>query len=146
VRIALVAVGKVKQPGLRQSLDDYLGRIRRYASVEELELKDAPARQLCERFERAIPARARTIALEVEGRMFDSPAFAQVLGDAELSGVHTLAFLIGGADGLPPEVSARANQRVSLSRLTLPHRLARLVLVEQLYRGFTIVRGEPYAH
>ena len=61
-------------------------------------------------------------------------------------GVQTLCFLIGGADGLPPELSARADVQLSLSAMTLPHRLARLFLAELIYRGFTILRGEPYDH
>ena len=146
MRIAIVAVGKVKQAGLRAELDDYLARVRRYAVCDEIEIKDGSARELRERFERALPERALVAALTIDGRAHDSPAFARWLGECELRSVGTLVFLIGGADGLPPEVVARAQRTVSLSPLTLPHRIARLVLAEQLYRAFTILRGEPYAH
>ena len=146
MRIAIIAVGKVKQPGMRAEIDEYLQRVRRYASCDEIELKDASPRELEERFTRALPARATVVALEVEGRAHDSPGFARFIGECELRSVGTVAFLIGGADGLPAPVSKRADLALSLSKLTMPHRLARLVLAEQLYRAFSILRNEPYAH
>jgi 23S rRNA (pseudouridine1915-N3)-methyltransferase len=146
MRIAIIAVGKVKQAGLRAELDDYLGRIRRYATCDEIELKDGGERELIERFERALPARAKVVALEVDGRTFDSAGFARWIGQCEQNAIGTAAFLIGGSYGLPTEISKRADLRLSLSTMTLPHRLARVVLAEQLYRGFTILRNEPYAH
>jgi 23S rRNA (pseudouridine1915-N3)-methyltransferase len=146
VRIAIVAVGKIKQRGMRAEIDDYLGRIRRYAPCDEIELKDCAERELIERFERALPQRALCAALEVGGRAYDSPGFARWLGQREADAVGTLAFLIGGAYGLPRAVSEQAHARISLSAMTLPHRLARLVLAEQIYRAFTILRNEPYAH
>ena len=85
-------------------------------------------------------------ALEVGGRAFDSAGLARWVGEQELAATGTLAFLIGGAYGLPASVSQRAHVRLSLSGLTLPHRLARLVLAEQIYRAFTILRNEPYSH
>jgi len=145
MRIAIVAVGKIKQAGLRAELDDYLGRIRRYASCEEVELKDAPERELVPRLERAWKPRATVIALEVSGQAFDSAGLARWLGRHEQAGSE-LVFLVGGAYGLPDAISRRAHERLSLSKLTLPHRLARVVLAEQLYRGFTILRNEPYSH
>lgn len=146
MRIAIIAVGKIKQQGLRAELDDYLGRIRRYASCDEVELKDAGERELIERFERALPDRGVIAALEVDGRAHDSRGFARWIGQCEMDSVGTLAFMIGGAYGLPAAISKRAQMRISLSRLTLPHRLARVVLAEQVYRAFTILRNEPYAH
>jgi 23S rRNA (pseudouridine1915-N3)-methyltransferase len=144
--LTIVAVGKIKQAGMRADLDDYFGRVRRYASCEEIELKDGDERDVTARFERAIPPRATIAALEVDGKMHDSASFARWIGQCEQDGGNGLVFLIGGAYGLPPAVSQRAQVRLSLSRMTLPHRLARLVLAEQLYRAFTILRGEPYSH
>jgi 23S rRNA (pseudouridine1915-N3)-methyltransferase len=146
VKISILAVGKIKQPGLRAELDDYLGRIRRYAPCDEVELKDGSERELTERFARTLPPRSLVVALEAGGRAYDSAGFASFLGRCQRDAVPSLAFLIGGAYGLPDGVVQQASQRLSLSRLTLPHRLARLVLAEQIYRGFTILRGEPYAH
>lgn len=146
MRLTVVAVGKIKQAGLRADLDDYYKRIRRYAGCEEVELKDAPERDMAARMARAIPERALVAALEVDGVQHDSASFARWIGQCEQTAVHGVVFLIGGAYGLPAETSGRAQVRLSLSRMTLPHRLARVVLAEQLYRAFTILRGEPYAH
>ena len=146
MKIAIVAVGKVKERAMRSVLDDYLGRIRRYAKLDEIELKDMAAAQLVERFERRIDPDGRTIALEVEGKAWSSDELAAQVGDCELYSVPTLTFLIGGSYGLPPAISRAATARFSLGRITLPHRLARVVLAEQIYRAFTILRGEPYSH
>jgi len=145
MRISIIAVGKVKQPGLRAEIDDYLGRIRRYATCSEVELKDAKARELVPRMLRALPERALVVALEVDGKAFDSRGLATWLEGVERA-PGSVVFLIGGAYGLPPEVPERANLRLSLSKLPLPHRLARLFLCEQISRAFTILRNEPYSH
>ena len=142
----MIAVGKLKERGIREAADDYLKRIARYARPEEIELKDADAAELEEKFARAIPERARVIALEVEGKPQSSEGFSKLIARAEGEGVASLCFLIGGAYGLPPAVSARAHAKLSLSAMTLPHRLARLLLLEQIYRAYTILRGEPYSH
>jgi 23S rRNA (pseudouridine1915-N3)-methyltransferase len=146
VKIAVIAVGKIKQAGLRSELDDYLGRIQRYAACTEIELKDGSDDQVSARFEKALPARAERIALEVNGKTLSSHGLAELIARAERTAIPSLAFLIGGAYGLPRSVSENANLQLSLSALTLPHRLARLVLAEQLYRAFTILRNEPYSH
>lgn len=146
MKIAIVAVGKIKQAGLRAELDDYLGRIQRYAGCSEIELKDGSESEVIARFEKAIPTKAKRIALEVGGRALSSRGLADLVAQAELGAVPTLAFLIGGAYGLPARVSQAADVQLSLSLMTLPHRLARLVLVEQVYRAFTILRNEPYSH
>ena len=145
LRVSIIAVGKIKQAGMRAEIDDYLGRIRRYATFEEIELKDGSDAELQPRFERALPKRARVVALEVEGKPVTSQGLADVVRRAELDATP-LAFLIGGAYGLPKAVSKAAHVQLSLSAMTLPHRLARLVLAEQIYRAFTILRGEPYSH
>jgi 23S rRNA (pseudouridine1915-N3)-methyltransferase len=146
VRIVLVAVGKIREPGLRAAVDDYAQRIGRYARVEEVELKDGPEADLIPRFRKQMGERARVVALEVGGARKSSQGFAEYLGRAEADGVTAVVFLIGGAFGLPAEVSRAAALRLSLSDMILPHRLARLFLVEQIYRAFTILRGEPYSH
>jgi 23S rRNA (pseudouridine1915-N3)-methyltransferase len=145
MRIVIVAVGRIKERPVRAVLDDYLTRVRRYAPCDEIELADGPAAKLEPAFVRAT-AEATTIALEVGGRALSSEAFARELGRASARHKGIVAFLIGGADGLPARVSQGAADRWSLSALTFPHRIARLVLVEQVYRAFTILRGEPYAH
>lgn len=146
MRVVLLAVGKVKERPLRAVLDDYLGRIQRYAKLEEIELKDLPAAELVDKIDKRVDPNGRTIALEVEGATWSSHELAAQVGECELRSVPSLTFLIGGSYGLPPEVSRRAHARFSLGRITLPHRLARVVLAEQIYRAFTILRGEPYSH
>ena len=146
MRVVLLAVGKVKERPLRAVLDDYLGRIQRYARLEEIELKDLPAAELVDKIDKRIDPNGRTVALEVEGATWSSQELAAQVGECELRSVPTLTFLIGGSHGLPPEVSRKAHARFSLGRITLPHRLARVVLAEQIYRAFTILRGEPYSH
>lgn len=146
MRVAIIAVGKVKEREIRAALDDYYGRIRRYAKLEEIELKDASPSEVRDRFTKAIDPRGRTIALEVEGEAWSSRRLADFVGECELGSVPSVSFLIGGAYGLPPEISRAAHRRLSLSAMTLPHRLARLILAEQVYRAYTILRGEPYSH
>jgi 23S rRNA (pseudouridine1915-N3)-methyltransferase len=146
VKIVIVAVGRVKERGLRAAVDDYEKRIARYAKLEEIELEDGRDAELEARFRKAIPARARTVALEVEGQRMSSERFARWIEQCEIGAVPAIAFLIGGSYGLPKSVSAGADLRLSLSDMILPHRLARLFLTEQIYRGFTILRNEPYSH
>lgn len=146
MRFRLIAVGKVKQGDLRASLDDYLGRIRRYCPCDEVELRDGSPAEVAARFRKAIPDRSRVVALEVLGKRLTSPDLAAYVQRGELDAVPNLVWLVGGAYGLPPEVSKAADMQMSLSAMTLPHRLARVVLAEQLYRAFTILRDEPYSH
>jgi 23S rRNA (pseudouridine1915-N3)-methyltransferase len=145
MRLVVVAVGRVKDRPLRAAVDDYLARVRRYVPCDEIEVPDAPPAKLAPALSRAL-AGAASIALEVQGRQLTSQAFAAGVERWGSRGKGVVAFVIGGADGIPREVSEAADDRWSLSSLTFPHRLARLVLVEQLYRAMTILRGEPYAH
>jgi 23S rRNA (pseudouridine1915-N3)-methyltransferase len=145
MRVVIAAVGRVKDRPIRGAIDEYLGRVRRYVGCDEVEIADGPSTRQADAFARASSG-ATTIALEVGGRVLSSPEFAKHLERAGSRGKGVVAFLVGGADGLPPEVSRGAFDRWSLSALTFPHRLARLVLVEQVYRAMTILRGEPYGH
>jgi 23S rRNA (pseudouridine1915-N3)-methyltransferase len=146
IRVRILAVGKIKEREVRALLDDYYGRIGRYAKFEERELRDGDHAEVAARFDKAIGDRSFVVAMEVDGKALDSPGLAKVIGRAEGSGVQNLVFLIGGSYGLPPAVRQRADVAISLSRMTLPHRLARLFLAEQVYRGFSILRNEPYSH
>lgn len=146
MRVRIIAVGKAKDRDLRSLLVDYYARIGRYAKLEEVELKDGKEAEVSDRLARSIPDRSRVVALEVDGRAMSSQALAKWIDRAENDSVQTVVFLIGGAYGLPRDLSRRADLRLSLSAMTLPHRLARLMLAEQIYRAFTISRGEPYDH
>jgi 23S rRNA (pseudouridine1915-N3)-methyltransferase len=139
MKFVIVAVGKIRDAPLRAVADDYLGRVRRYVGCDEREAKDGS------QLERLTPEGALRVALEVNGEQLTSPKLAQRVEEWSRRGKGVIAFYIGGAEGIPADVSARADYRISLSRLTLPHRLARVLLAEQLYRAMTILRGEPYA-
>jgi 23S rRNA (pseudouridine1915-N3)-methyltransferase len=154
VKLRVIAVGRDRRDPLVLAAGEYLERAGRYYPVELVELKEEPARGSvpvervqqaeAERFERAIGDGDLVIALDERGRELDSVGLARRLEGWALEGRGGVAFLIGGANGLAPSVRARAHETWRLSRMTLPHRMARLVLAEQLYRACTIVRGEPY--
>jgi 23S rRNA (pseudouridine1915-N3)-methyltransferase len=139
VRIVVLAQGKLKDRGLRALVDDYVSRVRRHVHCDELELKDRTE------LLRSVPKDCTLVALEVKGKSLSSSEFSRQLERWLASGKGNVAFAIGGADGLPKELSEQAAFSLSLSPLTLPHRLARLVLAEQLYRAVSIMRSEPYA-
>ena len=146
MKLVVAAVGKVKEPGLRELLDDYYGRTRRYAELSEVELRDDRDEKVAQAFEVALAKagpRAELVAMEVDGERLSSEAFARRVDDAWQRSVVPV-FAIGGAEGLPRATVARARWRLSLGPMTLPHRIARLVLAEQVYRAFTILKGEPY--
>lgn len=133
----VVAVGRMKDASLRAASDEYLERLRHYTKVEEREVKEA-ARVLG-----AVPEGARLVALTRRGEELTSGQLAEWTKRWEMEG-RDIVFAIGGADALPDEVLRKAEKLWSLSRLTLPHELARVVVYEQIYRAYTIRRGEPY--
>ncbi len=137
MRYRVVAVGRMKDAALRAACDEYLDRLRHYAKVEEREVKDEA------RILGAVPEGSRLVALSRRGDVCTSGELAEWTARWELDG-RDLTLAIGGADALPGDILQRAERVWSLSRLTLPHELARLVLYEQLYRAYTIRRGEPY--
>ena len=142
MRIVIIAVGKIKERGLRELIDEYFARIRRHVPCDEVELREGKHVEAALRA--AIPDDAHTVALEVDGRAMTSEQLATFIADRGTERKGVVAFLIGGADGLPPSVSRSAHTRLSLSRLTFAHRVARVVLAEQLYRAISIWRGDPY--
>ncbi len=139
MRLYVVASGKIKEKPLRSVADDYLGRIAHYTRIDEIETKDESG------LGKAVPEGALLVALEVDGARFTSEQFAKKLENWGSRGKGEVAFVIGAAEGIPKGLSQKADERISLSTMTLPHRLARVILYEQIYRGFSILRGEPYA-
>ncbi len=139
MKLCVVAVGKIRERDLRAVADEYAGRIRRYVRFDEIEVGSDAA------LERALPDAATVVALDPNGDALTSTAFAKKLESFGRRGKGDVAFVIGGAEGIPEKLLGAAHARLSLSSLTLPHRLARVVLFEQIYRAFTILRGEPYA-
>jgi 23S rRNA (pseudouridine1915-N3)-methyltransferase len=152
VKILLVVVGKLKERFWRDAAEEYLKRLGPYATVRVVEIADRDSgrdetRALAEEgadILRAIPESAHVIALEVGGAQLSSEEFSAKLDALGLAGKSSVAFVVGGSVGLDVTVLARANERLSLGPMTLPHNLARVVLLEQLYRAFRISRGEPY--
>ncbi|MCL4079284.1 23S rRNA (pseudouridine(1915)-N(3))-methyltransferase RlmH [Coriobacteriia bacterium Es71-Z0120] len=152
MRIAIVAVGKLKEPYFRAAADEYLKRLRPYADLREIEVPDrdlASGEERARRAEaegvlRALPDGAHVVALDAGGAQRTSEEFASWLSALGLGGRSTLAFVVGGSAGLDASVLERADEVLSLGKMTLPHQLARVVLLEQVYRAFRIVRGEPY--
>jgi 23S rRNA (pseudouridine1915-N3)-methyltransferase len=140
LKIQVLAVGKMRDRHMAAICDEYVQRARRHVPVEIVEVEDDDA------LARRLPARAELIALEPGGDAWTTEELARHLESRMLHGAQTIAFVVGGALGLPRDVVKRASRRLSLSNLTLPHRLARVVLCEQIYRAMTIIRGEPYHH
>jgi 23S rRNA (pseudouridine1915-N3)-methyltransferase len=150
VRLTLLAVGRLR-PHFREAADDYLARLGRYVTIEEREVKEAsraPSLEVGQRDEHEalaarVPQGSRLVALERVGKAWSSEELARRLDDWRLTS-RPVTFVIGGSHGLAPALLAQADDAWSLGALTLPHELARVVVLEQLYRGFTILRGEPY--
>ena len=139
MKLFVVAEGRIKERDLRAVANDYLKRLTRYVKCDEIEARDAAG------LVKSIPEGAFVVALEVDGERLTSSELALRLERWGARGKGLVAFVIGGAEGIPKPLSERADLRLSLSSFTLPHRLARVVLFEQLYRAMTLQRGEPYA-
>ena len=152
MRLVVAVVGKARNPALGEAIRDYEKRAARYWPLDVHEVREERAAGISvdkvreregQRLADKVPERAQTVACELGGRSLDSTQFAEFLQTAREQD-RDLAFLIGGAFGLPTDLTARSSVRLSLAPWTLPHEIARLVLAEQIYRAGTIVRGEPY--
>ncbi|KXT97489.1 LSU m3Psi1915 methyltransferase RlmH [Streptococcus oralis] len=157
MKIKIVTVGKLKEKYLKDGIAEYTKRISRFAKLEMIELTDEKTPDKAselenqkiletegERILSKVGERDFVVVLVIEGKTFSSEEFSKQLEQASIKGYSTLTFIIGGSLGLAPVVKNRANLSVSFGRLTLPHQLMRLVLVEQIYRAFTIQQGSPY--
>ena len=141
MRIRMVFLGKTRRGEIRALVEEYLARIRRFAQVETFELRDgsaAAARKL------EFQPDATIVLLDAAGKQLSSETFAKWLGDLRDRGARELTFLCGDAEGFPEALRRRATAKLSLSPLTFSHELARAMLVEQLYRAFTILHHHPY--
>jgi 23S rRNA (pseudouridine1915-N3)-methyltransferase len=157
VHIQIVSVGKLKERYLVDGIAEYVKRLGPYAKVQVVEVPDEKApesmspaeeQQVKEREGERLLAQLRSdafvVALAIDGQALSSEQLAQQLADLGTYGRSQVAFVIGGSLGLSSEVLERADMRLSFGRMTLPHQLMRLVLVEQIYRAFKINRREPY--
>ena len=143
MRVTVVAVGRDRDAALRRVFDEYVRRCPWPIRLTELRSADRPTDELA-RLRNAIPPGAAVIALDERGCDLDSAKFAARIAEWRNAGRGDLAFLIGGPDGLPAPLPAQADLVLALGRMTWPHRLVKVLLVEQLYRASTILAGHPY--
>ena len=141
MKIRLVMLGKTRRGEAQALLDDYIRRIKHYAEIEMLALRDGGSSAFRKM---KIGSSATVVLLDAGGKQFTSNEFACWLGDLRDRGTRELIFLCGDAEGFPEDVRNMTRQKVSLSTLTMPHEFARVVLAEQIYRAFAILSGHPY--
>lgn len=152
MQITVIAVGKLKEKYWKEAQAEYLKRLLPYASLSVLEVEDEadegdPARikkQEGARITAKLKERDFVIALEIQGASCTSLQFAKKLQESFAQGFSRYVFVIGGSQGLDDAIVQRSHWRFSMSPLTFPHQMARIILLEQLYRGFRIVTGAPY--
>lgn len=157
MKITLVTVGKIKEAFFTDAIAEYSKRLSRYCKLEIIQVADektpdrasaAQERQIKEREGARILAQIRddayVIALAIEGQLLSSEQLAKKLDQLGIGGQSQVVFVIGGSLGLSEEVLARADYSLSFSKMTFPHQLMRVVLLEQIYRSFRINAGEPY--
>ncbi len=151
MRAVILSIGRDRRGLFEPAVQEYLGRLQRYLPTEaivagEARGEDAAARRLeAALLRKKLSEDARWVALDERGETLGSRELAARFSAEARRGTRVLTFVVGGPSGLEPEFAAEAAWSLSLSRLTLPHQLARLVLVEQLYRAQTILKGEPYS-
>jgi len=153
--VKLIAIGKLKEDYLRKACDEYIKRLSRYCKFEihelsEYRLSDNPS---AKEIENALQKESESInkyaegyiiPMCIEGKEVSSPELSQIMQNAVISGNNTITFIIGSSFGLAPDVKATGNFKLSMSRMTFPHQLARVMLLEQIYRAFQISSGGKY--
>ena len=157
LKITCVVVGKIKEKYFTDAVKEYAKRLRRYCKLEIVELPDektpdgastaeeaAILEREGERILKALREDAYVIALAIEGKALDSVELSEKIEQLGVRGISHIAFVIGGSLGLSPAVIGRADEALSFSRMTFPHQLMRVIWLEQIYRSFRIMKGEPY--
>lgn len=154
MKIKIIALGKVNEKYLKNGIEEFLKRIAPYAAIEVLQLKPVEIKDEhliqraldleSEKILEAIKPSSYVITLEIGGAMLTSEDFAVKVNEIINSGINELVFIIGSSHGISQKVSKRADFKLSLSRMTFLHNFARLILVEQIYRAFKIIKGEVY--
>ncbi|HHV65065.1 MAG TPA: 23S rRNA (pseudouridine(1915)-N(3))-methyltransferase RlmH [Peptococcaceae bacterium] len=157
LQIKVIAVGKIKEKYLQMGIEEYRKRLGGYVRLEIKEIQDEPCPEKASpaeedkirqkegaRLLNAISDQDYVILLDMSGRNISSPELAELLAERALAGQSSITFVIGGSLGVAEEVRQRADFQWSFSRLTFPHQLIRLVLLEQIYRACKINRNEPY--
>ncbi len=146
--VVIISAGKLSKSYWQSAAAEYTKRMAGYCRFKTIEIKERgedekALKREAEDFKAAVPKKAIAVALCVEGKAIDSQSLADIVSDAAMQGKE-LCFLIGSSQGLDPQLKTWCEKRISLSALTLPHQLARVVLTEQLYRAFTIISGGKY--
>lgn len=141
--IKIICVGKVKEKYLRDMIDDYTKRISKYHKIEIIELTDSNINKEKEELLRVINTKDYNIVMDIDGNNLSSREFAGKIDKTFLINSN-ITFIIGGSDGISPEIKELANYRLSFSKLTFPHQLFRGILLEQIYRAFKILNNESY--
>ena len=157
MKIKIITVGKLKEKYLVQGINEYLKRLKAYAKVEIIEVPDEKAPENLslaemeqvkekegERILAKIAENEYVFALAIEGKELTSEAFSKEIEQLGIDGKSNISFVIGGSLGLSDKVIHRSQKQLSFGKMTYPHQLMKLILVEQIYRGFRIMRGEPY--
>lgn len=151
MKISIISIGKFENSPHKQVFETYLKRLKWKVELKELELKNAKnfsSTELKNAEEalilKALKPESKLIILDEKAKQYRSQDFAKLISDSALYGSSNLSFVIGGADGLSPEIIKKAEVKISLSLMTFPHLMVRAILVEQLYRAQTIIEGHPY--
>lgn len=157
LRITVVCVGRIKEKFYVQAVDEYSKRLGRYCRLDVVELQDEKTPDNASEMENsrikekegarildAVADGSYVIALAIEGRNPDSVELSKMIGKLSVDGVSHITFIIGGSLGLDKKVLERADYKLSFSKMTFPHQLMRVILLEQIYRGFRIMNNEPY--
>jgi 23S rRNA (pseudouridine1915-N3)-methyltransferase len=157
MNITLVTVGKIKEKYFRDAISEYSKRLSRYCRLEIIEVADEKTpdkasetaetqirQKEAERILKYIREDAYCIALAINGKKFDSVEFSRHIEKLGIAGKSNIVFVIGGSLGLHDSVLSRADEKLSFSDMTFPHQLMRVILLEQIYRGYRIINGEPY--
>ena len=152
MKIKVLWVGKSRDPWVKDAIDEYSGRIRRYSPLDLVDIRDEKGaaaeemrRRECERLEKQVTPGSTLILLDERGEQMDSPGLAAFVGKQRDCGVSEIIFAIGGAYGFSEEFRRRGTL-LALSKMTFTHQMVRAFLLEQIYRSFTILNGEPYHH
>ncbi len=148
--IKIITVGSIKEAYLKDAIDEYVKRLKKYTSVELIEVKDEglvePQKSIAleaERINKYISQKDYLITLEIEGKELTSVEFAQKLNDIQIQ-ASNITFIIGGSYGLSESIKNQAKLHLSFSKLTFPHQLFRVMLLEQIYRAYKILNNESY--
>lgn len=157
MKITILCVGKVKESYFTGAIEEYTKRLTRYCKPEIIEVADEKTpdgacssleeqikQKEAERLKKYLPEGAYICVLAIEGKQFSSEELAAKIDSLGVSGVSHIVFVIGGSLGLAPEIIRRADMLLSFSKMTFPHQLMRVVLLEQIYRSYRIIQGEPY--